>query len=93
MLETRALELINAGIDGELDADGRAELEQLLAASADARAMQAELRKLAGALDRMPELEPPGDLADRIIGQAMLRRRRPPLSLSRLFGYVPEREP
>ena len=85
MLDTRALELINAGIDGELDADGEAELEGLLASSADARAMQAELQKLASALDDMPEIEPPDDLADRIIGRVP-ERRSSSLSLSRLFG-------
>jgi len=88
MLDTRALELINAGIDGELDASGEAELERLLASSDDARAVHTELQKLAAALDGMPELEPPDDLADRIIGRAMLRRRRPPPPLSRLFGSL-----
>jgi hypothetical protein len=86
MLDTRSLELINAGIDGELGADERAELDRLLASSADARAMQAALQKLANVLDGMPELAPPDDLMDRVIRRARLPRQRRPLSLTGLLG-------
>ena len=46
MLEERTINLINADIDGELDADERDDLEAILESSADARAMRAELLKL-----------------------------------------------
>ena len=40
MLNDHHLYLINAGLDGELESGERAELEQLLAASEDARKLQ-----------------------------------------------------
>jgi hypothetical protein len=76
MLEQRVLNLINAEIDGELAPMERAELESALRSSAEARAMQAELRKLASAMEAMPEQEPPADLMRRILGQIKLPPRR-----------------
>ena len=58
MLDTRALELINAEIDGELAADEHAELRALLASSAEARAMQADLQRLSNLIDSVPEQVP-----------------------------------
>jgi anti-sigma factor RsiW len=88
MLEQRTLELINAEIDGELLPGERAELEAILASSADARAMKAELQKLANLMDRMPEQAPPEDLAERILGQVRLPAARPGFSLAALFSSL-----
>jgi len=88
MLEEHALELINAEIDGELGPEERAELDALLEASEPARALRAELRKLANLLDGLPEEVPPADLAGRILEDINLPERRPAFSLSRLFASV-----
>jgi len=85
MLDARSLELINAEIDGELTAGERTELDALLASSAEARAMKAELQKLANLIDSVPEQEPPADLSDRIVGQIRLPGRRPSFSFKGFF--------
>ena len=51
MLDDRTLFLINAGIDGELSAEERAEFEQLLAESREARTMHAEFLRLANLME------------------------------------------
>ena len=88
MLDTRSLELINAEIDGELTPDERTELEALLASSAEARAMKAELLKLSNVIESVPEREPPADLTDRILGQLKQPARRPAFSLAGLFASL-----
>ena len=60
--DPRVVALIQADIDGELDAEGRAELERALADSPPARTMHAELRRMTEALGRMAQAEPPADL-------------------------------
>jgi hypothetical protein len=77
MLEERVLYLINAEIDGQLAAAERPELEASLRSSAEARAMHAELRKLANAMEAMPQQAPPADLTRRILQQIRLPARRP----------------
>lgn len=86
MLEERVMYLINAEIDGALEPGERAELDAILEASAEARTVRAELRKLATLLDGMPEQAPPADLADRILEQLSPPARRPAFSLARLFS-------
>jgi len=88
MLEQRTLELINAEIDGELLPEERAELEGILASSSDARAMRAELQKLANLMDTMPQQAPPEDLAERILQQVRLPDGRPSFSLAALFSSL-----
>jgi len=88
MLEEHALELINAEIDGELGPEERAELDDLLEASEAARALRAELRKLANLLDGLPEKAPPADLADSILRDIHVPKRQPAFSVSRLFASV-----
>lgn len=85
MLNDHHLYLINAGLDGELEAGERAELEQLLAASEDARKLQAELRRMAGLLERVPEQEPPAGLTEQIMQGVRLPGPRRGWSLSGLF--------
>jgi hypothetical protein len=93
MLDTRALELINAEIDGELAADDRAELSALLAASAEARALQADLQKLSNLIDGIPEQEPPADLSGRILGQIRQRDRGPSRPTFSLAGLLSSLQP
>jgi hypothetical protein len=88
MLNERVLYLINAEIDGALEAGDRAELESALSSSEDARVMRAELRKLATLLDDTPEQEPPADLARRIVQQLPAPRRRPAFSLSSILSSL-----
>lgn len=83
MLNEHAIYLINAGIDGELDAAAQAELEQLLAGSEEARAMHAELLKLTNILAAAPEQNPPEQLAGAILDRAA---PRPSFSLGSLFS-------
>jgi hypothetical protein len=77
MLEQRVIDLINAEIDGELGSEESAELESILQASAEARIMKTELRKLTNLMEDMPEQEPPADLASRILKQIRLTVPRP----------------
>jgi hypothetical protein len=90
MLEERVLYLINAEIDGELASAERPELESALRSSAEARAMHAQLRKLANAMEAMPQQAPPADLTRRILQQIRLPARRPAaaprFSLARLLA-------
>lgn len=73
MLEERVIYLINADIDGELGSAERAELASILESSADARALQVELRRLAVLMDGLPDRAPPADLAGRILEQVRLQ--------------------
>ena len=86
MLEARALELINAEIDGELKPDERAELDAILESSAEARAMKAEMLKLVNLLDSVPEQAPPEALAGRILERIPVRKGRPAFSLTNLVS-------
>lgn len=77
MLKQRVIDLINAEIDGALGSHETAELESILQASAEARAMQAELRKLSKLMEGLPEQEPPANLDTRILAQIRLPAPRP----------------
>ncbi len=67
MHEERLIELLNAEIDGELDAAGQAELDALLEASPDAQAARAAYRGMAGLLDDLPDLDPPAEFAASVL--------------------------
>jgi len=67
MLEERTIYLINADLDGELAPDEKTELETILEASAEARAMRAELLRLNNLLDSLPEQSPPPGLSRQLI--------------------------
>jgi len=75
MLEARALQLINAEIDGELKPGESAELEAILESSAEARAMKAEMLKLVNLLDSVPEQAPPEVLTGRILDRIPVGKR------------------
>jgi len=66
MTSERTMELIQADVDGELDAAGRAELERSLHADADARRLHEDLLRIAAALQRMPPAPAYPDLHDRL---------------------------
>jgi hypothetical protein len=83
MLSEHEIYLINAGIDGELDAAARAELEELLAGSEEARVMHAELLKLTNILDAAPQQHPPEGLSRAILDRAA---PRPAFSLRSMFS-------
>ena len=61
-IEQKYFELIQAEIDGEIDAAGQSELETFLAESEEGRAVYEELDTLCKSLDGMEELEPPPHL-------------------------------
>lgn len=88
MLEQQTLELINAEIDGALRADERAQLDAILESSAEARAMKAELQKLANLMDSMPEQTPPEELTEQILARVRLPKRQPTFSLGALMSSL-----
>jgi hypothetical protein len=69
MLDERTIHLINANIDGELEAGEREALEAILESSAEARAMKAELLRISNLLDSLPEQSPPAHLSQQILNQ------------------------
>lgn len=71
MTDPGLLELINAEIDGELDAQQRAELARVLLADPNARAKREELKQLCAALDRVEEVEPPSQLRETVLAAAL----------------------
>jgi anti-sigma factor RsiW len=71
--------LINAEIDGELDAAQRADLARCLLADPQARALREDYRRLAALLDGMKAVEPPAELRERAFAalpQSQLKRPR-----------------
>ncbi len=94
-IEPKYFELIQAEIDGEIDAAGKAELETFLADSEEGRAVYEELETLCRSLDGMPSLDPPPHLRHVLLNQAPVKAapRPAPGLLQRLFsgpllGYV-----
>jgi hypothetical protein len=67
MSDPRLTELIHAEIDGELDAQGRAELARRLLSDPEARAERDELHRVCSALDAVPEVDPPPGLKDNVL--------------------------
>lgn len=67
MADTPHIALINAEIDGELDARQRSELARLLLAEPEIRAVREDLRRLCAALDALPDVEPPAQLRASIL--------------------------
>jgi len=66
MTDERTIELINAGIDGELDATTRAELESALRTDPQARAVHDDLARMAAALQRMTPVAVPAQIHERV---------------------------
>jgi len=72
MTDQRTLELVSAAADGELNTSERAELEQLLENSAEARKFQAELADMNSLLGDVPAIEPPDSLHLQIVNRVTL---------------------
>jgi hypothetical protein len=93
MINQQTKELLQAGVDGELDAAGEAELRQVLRESAEARQYHAEMTSLVGMLEEVPGLELPKGLHTRTVQGIRLTERKPRKSLfsfmdaSPLFRY------
>jgi hypothetical protein len=77
MIDQEQRELIQAGVDGELDTDGQHRLEALLAESADARTLQEDLTRLAAFIDRAPQIPVPDSLHDAIVRAVELPESSP----------------
>jgi hypothetical protein len=86
MLDKHAFELINAGLDRELESAGSGELDSLLESSDEARAARAELLKLTNILDSQPQLLPPSELSQSILEQIKLPRGGKSFSFQGLFS-------
>lgn len=69
MTDERNLELVSAGVDGELNGDEQIELDLLLESSAEARELQSELEDLDSLLKSVPDIEPPSSLNSQIMAQ------------------------
>ena len=87
-IDPKYFELIQAEIDGEIDAAGKAELDTFLAESAEGRAVYEELETLCGSLDGMPSMDPPAHLRHFLLNQAPVKTapRPSPGLLQRLFS-------
>ena len=83
-IDPRTTELVNADIDGELSADERAELDELLADDREARHFRDELGAVCDALDAVPDEEPPPHLKHVIMNSIKSpAQRRPAAETSR----------
>jgi hypothetical protein len=71
-IDQNTLDLLNRGIDDELSAAEQDELQELLASSAEARALNDELKSLTRLVTAVPELEPPAYLQESIERQIRL---------------------
>ncbi len=83
MIEQKYIELIHADVDGEISDSQREELKRHLATNPDARKMHEDMVQLGAMLDRVSELDPPADLASKIVestGQDAARQRTAPRS-------------
>lgn len=84
------MELINAGIDGELGPQEQGELEAVLDSSPEAVTFRDELLELNHAFRSMPELDPPPALAGKILDQVQLPARH---KLFKLPGFLAGLDP
>jgi len=89
MIDEHTQELIQAGVDGELDDAGKAELGKVLETSAEARRFHSELVRLAGFLDSIPGREMPAGLHARIVQGIDLPTQRKRKSLFELVESAP----
>ena len=94
-IDPKFFELIQADIDGEIDAAGKAELENFLAESEEGRAVYEELETLCRSLDGMPSIDPPPHLRHVLLNQAPVKSAPSPspgllqsLFSGPLLGYV-----
>ncbi len=72
----RALQLLNAELDGELSASDRVELQLLLAARPELHTQREALQDLTRCLQRAADLEPPPGMTQRLLASIRLPARR-----------------
>jgi hypothetical protein len=82
MTDESNLELVSAGVDGELNGDEQIELNSLLESSAAARELQSELEELDSLLKNVPDIEPPSSLHAQIMARVEQQptKIKPPVS-------------
>jgi len=87
-IEQKYTDLINAAIDGEIDAAEKAELESFLGSSAAGRALRDELSSLCSTLDTLEQEEPPAHLRHVIMNSVPPARQpvAPPGFLHTVLG-------
>ena len=86
MSELRAFELLSAALDGDLSENEKAELEQLLGESEEARQMQRDLAELDRILSDAPNQTPPADMEDAIVKRITAGTPEPRRSF---LGWLP----
>lgn len=67
MIDERTIELIHAGLDGELDPAGQSELDERLGRSGEVRHYHEQMHELCAFLDRAPVPEVPDGLRDSVL--------------------------
>ncbi len=80
-IDQHVQDLLNGGIDGELSAEERKELDQLLNSSATVRDLNDELSAFCSLMQELPEREPP-----QYLHNAITRQVRLPLEASTATG-------
>jgi hypothetical protein len=88
MLDNHSIELINAGVDGELGSEGLEELDTLLKSSQEARELHGELLRLSNFLDALPERRPPPELKQQILAKIRLPKRSYRFSLREMIASI-----
>mgnify|MGYP001544378033 CR=1 FL=1 len=88
MLDERTLYLIQADMDGALDSAEAEELAGVLEASEEARALRAEFQRLGNLLSGQPDLQPPPDLAARMLSQIRLPEESGAVSWRSWFASI-----
>jgi hypothetical protein len=82
-------DLIQRSLDGELSNSGQRRLSELLASSDQARNAYDHLKKVDSLLSRAPMVDPPSDLAARVMAGLRARHHRAaPASISRLLDRI-----
>ena len=76
MVDPAKLALLNAELDGELDARGRAELAREVLADPTLHGLRQDLQRLDAALNALPAAEPPADLTTRVLAALPQARAR-----------------
>jgi hypothetical protein len=86
--DLRQLALIHAEIDGELDAEQRAELARCVLADPNVRAVREDLRRLCMALDALEPVEPPGQLRESVLAALPQSSIQPHVSFAPRWRYA-----
>jgi len=85
MLNERTVELIQAGIDGELGENEQSELQVALECSAEARQFHADMARIDQLIASLPDVEPPAGLTRKILDRIHLPAKRRFAGLSAVF--------